>query len=259
VREATVVVAPNAERARRLSAEVGGGRYVHTVWNCPRRPAALRPRKAREPNAPLNVLYCGSVNEQRLPRTVIDAISRAETPVVLQIAGYETGGSRGYIETLLRRGATIGVGQHVHALGPLSEAELYGISDRADVGLALMPTESTDINMRHMVGASNKVFEYLAHGLVPLVSDFAEWRSAFVDPGYAMAVTPERVDSLADAFNWAADHRGELRAIVERGFARLQHDWNYEAQFAPVMRRMLDTDTDPVVAAPEREAERCAS
>src|SRR5687768_15713902 len=33
-REAEVVVAPNAQRARRLSETVGGGRSVLTVWNC---------------------------------------------------------------------------------------------------------------------------------------------------------------------------------------------------------------------------------
>ena len=52
---------------------------------------------------------------------------------------------------------------------------------RAHVGLALMPLNSNDLNMRHMTGASNKPFDYMAAGLALLVSDLPDWRQMFVD------------------------------------------------------------------------------
>jgi hypothetical protein len=46
-----------------------------------------------------------------------------------------------------------------------------------------MPKQSEDINMRHMVGASNKPFDYMASGLPLLVTDLPEWAATFVEPG----------------------------------------------------------------------------
>ena len=52
-----------------------------------------------------------------------------------------------------------------------------------------MPLTSDDVNLRTMAGASNKPFDYLARGLALLVSDLAEWKALFVDPGTASRAT----------------------------------------------------------------------
>jgi glycosyltransferase involved in cell wall biosynthesis len=258
VRQAAIVIAPNAERAVRLSREVGGGRPVHTVWNCPRRPVAAPVRDAAgRPPGTLTVLFRGSINAQRLPRTVIDAVAQAGDGVALDIVGYETSGSRGYVDELLRLASATGIGQRVRALGTVPEAELARVCARADVGLALMPSESSDVNMQHMAGASNKLFEYLSYGIAPLVTDLPDWRTAFVEPGYALSCRPENAESLARRLVWAASHPTELRAMTARGFERLRQDWNYETQFAPVMREMGSGGSP--VAASGREEELCAS
>ena len=48
LRQADIVVTPNAERSAHLSAAAGGRRVV-TVWNCPLRPAQPIPREADSP------------------------------------------------------------------------------------------------------------------------------------------------------------------------------------------------------------------
>lgn len=255
---ADVVVVPNAERARVVS-RLAGGREVLTVWNCPRRPAR-RPRRLQSSNA-LGVIFRGSLNAERLPLTVVDAVARADAPVTLDIAGYETAGSRGYLAALAAHADRLGVADRVRALGTIPEAQLAAVCERSDLGLALMPMSSDDENMRHMTGASNKLFEYLSYGVTPLVSELPDWRETFVDVGYALACDPSRADSIAAAFSWAWKNRDDVRAISERGWDRLARDWNYESQFGPVLERMLGRalPRSPEAAVAEREEATCAS
>jgi glycosyltransferase involved in cell wall biosynthesis len=239
VQRADAVVAPNAERAARLSA-LAGGRHVFTVWNCPLRPA--HPPRRSASGDTLRVIFRGSVNPERLPLTVIDAIAVVERPVTLDVAAYETAGSRGYLAALATRAADRGVGDRVRLLGIVPDLQLSSVSERSDVGLALMPMAAADENMRHMTGASNKVFEYLSCGVAPMVSDLPDWRRTFVDPGYAFACDPTDVASVAAQLRWAANHRDALRDIAARGWKRLTDDWNYESQFAPVLDVMFGHD-----------------
>ena len=267
VRQAAIVVVPNAERAERLSREVGRGRPVYTVWNCPRKPGAPRSTTAPDDRASrdwsasdvsLRVIFRGSINPERFPQSILEAMARSAAPVTLDIVGYETAGSRGYVASLLRRATELGIAPRVRAWGPMPETELGPLCARSHVGLALMPMHSADENMRHMVGASNKVFEYLACGVTPLVSDLPDWRRAFVDPGYALACDAGDPESLRQALEWAVDHPHERRALAERGSARLYDDWNYEAQFAPVMRAMREHGSS-FTAPLGTEGVRCAS
>ena len=247
VRQAAIVVAPNADRAERLSREVGGGRPVYTVWNCPRKPSRAPFGRVPDPSVmgdaagedvALRVIYRGSINAERFPPTILEALGRSAAPIGLDIVGYETVGSRGYVAELMRRAKDLGLARRVRWWGTLTEAAVDPLCARSDVGLALMPMRSADENMRHMIGASNKVFEYFGYGVTPLVSDLPDWRDMLVKPGYALACDPDDVESLRRALEWAIDHPQERRAMAERGMARLHDDWNYEAQFAPVLRAM---------------------
>jgi glycosyltransferase involved in cell wall biosynthesis len=260
LRQASIVITPNAERSARLS-EMAGGRPVATVWNCPLRPADL-PTPASDSGA-LRVIFRGSINADRLPPTVIEAVARAGAEVRLDICGYETAGSRGYVATLLQLARRLGVHERVRMLGTVPDAELTAICAASHIGLALMPVASLDENMRTMTGASNKVFEYLSVGVPPLVSDLPDWRATFVEPGYALACDPTDGDSIASAFMWATEHRDATREIASRGFERLRADWNYESQFEPIVREMWASGnerkrTATAITDGHREA-RCAS
>jgi spore maturation protein CgeB len=106
---------------------------------------------------------------------------------------------------------------------------------QADVGFALMPRQSNDVNMLHMAGASNKAFDYMAAGLALLVSDLADWREMFVAPGLARGCDPQDVNSLIAALKWFLDHPHERLAMATRGRNKIEADWNYDTLFAPVV------------------------
>ena len=252
VHNADLVVTPNAERSARLAA-LAGGREVLTVWNCPRRPDR-RPPMAQRADV-LRVVYRGSVNQDRLPLAAIEAVARANMPVTLDVAGYETVGSRGYLARLGDHAGRLGAGNRVRVLGTISEDELGVICEQCDIGLALMPTASSDENMRAMAGASNKAFEYLSCGVTPLVSDLPDWRRMFVEQGYALVCNPADPESIAGALQWAAGHRDAVRDMASRGWERLRLDWNYESQFSRVLTAMWDRPSRGSAAGVQAAAE----
>jgi hypothetical protein len=102
----------------------------------------------------------------------------------------------------------------------------------------LLQYRSTDINMRHMVGASNKPFDYLSQGLALIVPREPEWEAMYVQEGCALACEPENVEELTQVFQWLADHRTEVTAMGERGRQLIATQWNYECQFQPLVEMM---------------------
>jgi glycosyltransferase involved in cell wall biosynthesis len=174
-----------------------------------------------------------------LPPSVLEGLALACAKATLTIVGYETLGSAGYMQQFMRYAAQLGIGGRVIFRGPLSRAEMLREAAHADVGLALIPPGSSDINIRHMVGASVKPFDYLAVGLMLLVSDLPDWRKAYVEPGFARACDPADARSLAGAFSWCVANPEEVRAMGERGRRRIMQGWNYERCFAPVVDQLV--------------------
>ena len=132
----------------------------------------------------------------------------------------------------------------VEPLGTVPRREdLLRSASKAHVGLSLMPNRSEDINMRHMVGASNKPFDYMASGLPLLVTDLPEWVATFVEPGYGRACDPDDPDSIEAALRWYIDHPEERREMGRQGQDKIREAWNYESMFAGVLSEIESRST----------------
>lgn len=238
MRRAAQVVFPNAERAAIARASTGfDPARLHIVWNAPRQ--AETPCLQEKPDEPLVLYYHGSITPDRLPESVAAAVAHFAGRVRLEIAGYESPGATGHVARLQAvAGEARGLPLVRYAGRIPAHDELLRHAAQAHVGLALMPPDSDDVNMRHMTGASNKAFDYLSAGLALLVSDLPDWREMFVTPGYATTCDPRSVDSLTAAIQWFLDHPAERRRMAMAGRARIGEDWNYERQFAPVLRAL---------------------
>ncbi|HEX2777925.1 MAG TPA: glycosyltransferase [Gemmatimonadaceae bacterium] len=238
LRRAEVVVAPNEERSAALAREAG--RRVETVWNCPARDE-IRER-APGTSGRFRLLYQGSLVPERVPPTIIDALVRDGLDVDLELIGYETIGSRGYVAQLRQLASERGMrGSVVHHEAIDHEAKL-ALTTSADLGWAVVPARDGNFNDRTMVGASNKIFEYLACGVPALVSTDRAWSETFARPGFAIPVDPLDAAAVAAALAWAIEHRGELREMGARGRERILSEWNFESAFAPIAARILGTD-----------------
>jgi glycosyltransferase involved in cell wall biosynthesis len=229
-------VLPNRQRSKWFQAETGIGSKVVCVWNCPRRDEIAAPR------APLNghdvwLLYHGSISSSRLSwfLSVLTALAKLPDCLKFRVIGYETLGSEDHLHIMRTKARELGIFHRVNVLGVLPRREdIMRQCTESDIGLAVMPLHTQDINMQAMAGASNKAFDYLACGLPLLVSELPDWKSMFVEPGYGLACVPDEPSSVERALRWLLDHPVELRAMGERGRQRIEKEWNYEAQFASI-------------------------
>jgi glycosyltransferase involved in cell wall biosynthesis len=165
----------------------------------------------------------------------------------LMIAGYEAPGEAGYVDRLKS------ISNRVEYLGEVpSRTGLLQAAARAHIGLALMPPGSSDINMRHMTGASNKAFDYMAAGLGLLVSDLEDWNEMFARTGFARACNPADADSIAAAFDWFLANPTQRRGMGERGRTQIETAWNYDTQFKPLLGELCAPPKNQVAALQRR-------
>jgi glycosyltransferase involved in cell wall biosynthesis len=231
-RDADLCVLPQRERLLNFIEETKRLKPTFCVWNCPR--VDEIPERLFDQARELMICYHGSINRVRLPIKVIIAASRLARFVRLQVAGYET--EQGYVEELTRSASESGAATLIEYRGVMRRRrDLLGCAAQAHIGMCLMPKHSDDINLRHMVGASNKAFDYMACGLPLVVSDLPEWVSTFVEPGYALACDPDNPDSIEAALRWFLDHPDERRDMGRRCRDKIRQSWNYETQFASVL------------------------
>ena len=240
---ACLVVTPNASRGEAVRAELGlAAAKMRTVWNTPMR-AELQVLPVRT-RRPLLIYYHGSITPDRLPRTVATAVRRFGDRLQLRIGGYEAPNANGYSNELVAAGQSCAGPGVISFAGVVpTHDDLLAVAAQADVGLALMPMRSDDINMRHMTGASNKAFDYMAAGLPLIVSNLPEWREMFVEPGYGLACDPEDPDSIVAVLTWFLDHEAERQAMGARGRAKIEADWNYDTAFAPILATLFGNDS----------------
>ncbi|MEO8192485.1 MAG: glycosyltransferase [Gemmatimonadales bacterium] len=239
-RGAAAVVVPNRERAAAVEADLGITPPL-LVWNCPtREEVSDDPAQSHDG---LRLLYHGSINDSRVPMTLIQALALAGDSVTMTIVGYETIHSRGYSEALRREAERLGVSGRVTVLPSRNRESLESLRLQHDVGIAIVTSAPADLNLAHLAGASCKVFEYMSAAMVPLVSATNDWKTDFIDPGLAIGCDPGSAESIASAIQWLREHPLERREMGARARERIADEWNYETQFAPVMS-LLDRVMD---------------
>jgi glycosyltransferase involved in cell wall biosynthesis len=240
-RAARLIVFPNEERAHFAQSELRfSDNRLRIVWNVPTRAELASSAAPAEP--PLVVYYHGSIGPERLPETVAFAVRRMAGLVWLRIAGYEAPSARGYVRHLVGSDTGAAADNPVEYIGMVPwRADLLTQAARAHVGLALMPCQSNDLNMRHMTGASNKPFDYMAAGLALLVSDLPDWTRLFVEPGFGLACNPADADSLSAALGWFIEHPEGRRIMATRARKKIEAEWNYDTQFRGVLESLEST------------------
>src|SRR5262249_13248658 len=190
---------------------------------------------------PLIIYYHGSITPERLPETVVLAVRRLAGRARLRIAGYEAPSACGYVKHLVGSSTGVAEATSIDYMGVVPRADLLMAASRAHVGLALMPCQSSDLNMRFMIGASNKPFDYMAAGLALLVSDLPDWKTMFVDPGLGLACDPTDEDSLLAALGWFIDHPEARRAMAAFARKKIEAEWNYDTQISAILESLEST------------------
>jgi glycosyltransferase involved in cell wall biosynthesis len=234
---AKMCILPNQQRVERFAAEMDKDHQVFCVWNCPAQEEISLPHISPDSDS-LWLLYHGSIAPSRLPTTVLNALAMLPDAVKLRVIGYETVGNSGYVQQLQELACQLGLGKRVEFLEAMPRSELLEWCQKCDIGIAFMPQSSEDINLQYMVGASNKAFDYLACGLALLVCNLPDWEQMYVEPGYGLACNPNDPESIRATLYWFLEHPDEMRKMGEQGRQRIATEWNYQVQFAPVLKQM---------------------
>jgi glycosyltransferase involved in cell wall biosynthesis len=233
-RRASLIVIPQDERAKTFLTDTGTDPVrLRVVYNCPLRreleALSVRPYEARQG---LTLWYHGTLGSAQIPLAVVEALARLPADVRIELAGYETVGSVGYIAELQARATTLGVADRLHIHGALPlRADLLNTASRADIGLALFATNFRD----PMVGASNKPFDYLTCGLPLLTNRTPEWEGFFGSEGVSVSCDPNDAGDIARAVLIMREDPARRKRMAAIGRRLLETRWNYETQFAPVL------------------------
>ena len=235
VRRARFNVLPQESRCHLFQASTGTKKPILCVWNCPRlSEVSPVPRPVRRPDQPLGIYYHGSINLTRFPLALIEAAGATGLPIRLRVVGYETAGSQGASESLRRAAQRFSPRMQLVLPGPISREKLFEQMVDMHLGWIAFSEEGTDLNLRHLAGASNKAFDYLAAGLPLLCNKSTEWQDLFAEPGYALACDTNCIDSIAEQLLWAYANPQVLADMGEMGRINAKSIWNYETQFKPV-------------------------
>lgn len=233
---AKICILPNQKRLEQFSEETGRTDGLFCIWNCPRQAEAHPAAKPKPPSKGLSLYYHGVIDKAYLPVSILTAINKLKPNVRLTVVGYETLGSVGYGRFFMEEAARLGTADYVKILGPMDRKSLLDHCAAFDIGLALVPPESSDMNNRNKLGASNRPFDYLARGLALLISDLPDWRKIYVESGYGIACGPDDAESIVSSLEWFLKSPEEVKRMGERGRQRVLSEWNYERQFDGVAR-----------------------
>jgi len=234
-RHARLCVLPNRLRADVFAKTAGGSAPVWRVMNCPRL-SEIPPGSGPRVDSQFRLYYQGSIVPERVPLALLGALMLLPDHVHLVLVGFATAGRPGYVRDLAAEVTARGLESRVKLVGLVGQRdEMLHLCSQHNLGLALMPMRTDQLNLRAMAGASNKIFEYFACGLPVLVSDLPDHRELFVDAGVAKACNPDSAESIADAIRWFLDHAADAVEMGQRARRRIREDWNYEAQFQPVV------------------------
>jgi glycosyltransferase involved in cell wall biosynthesis len=241
-RDAELCVLPQQERLHQFLETTRRIKSAYCVWNCPLLSEVtdlVSDQEHSDQPHKLTIYYHGSITPARVPIQLVVAASRFKGAVRVRIAGREAPGSIGYMAELIKLAAKNGSAGFIEFLGTIPRrGDLLRLASEAHVGLSLVPKQHNDVNLQHMVGASNKPFDYMAFGLPLLVTDSPEWVATFVKPGYALACDPDDLGSIEVALRWYLEHPQERRQMGQKGKDKIRQSWNYDNMFAGIMDKM---------------------
>jgi len=231
--EAEVCILPNAQRLKIFLSDTGRRKDTFCVWNCSGKEYISA---AKKENNSFDIIFIGTIAEDRIPLAVVESLVELPKSVRIQVVGRQTLGSRGYISLLKRRAQELGVSERVLFFKNLYLKQISELCALSDLGLAFMAPQGDDINLRNMVGASQKIFQYMACGLPVIISSQAEWEETFVKPGFGLSCNPQDPNDITRVISWFIDHPQARRRMGESARQKVLDDWNYEKQFDPVLQ-----------------------
>lgn len=179
---------------------------------------------ARDLNAPIRIMYHGSLVDRNGLGLAIDALALLQDTLPLaelQVFGKNTP----YLEQMLDRVKELGLESKVRYFGPRTLEELVGEIEACDVGVIPNPLNTfTEIN------TPTRIFEYLALGK-PVIAPTTLGIRDYFEPNTLFFFNPGDAGDLASAIVRVASDPKQAIQVAEFGQAVYRaHTWQQERE-----------------------------
>ena len=178
----------------------------------------------RDPNAPIRIMYHGSLVERNGLGLAIDAVALLqETLPSAELRVF--GKNSPYLEEMLAKAKKLGLESKVHYLGPRTLEKLAEEIEACDVGVIPNPLNTfTEIN------TPTRIFEYLALGK-PVIAPSTLGIRDYFEPNTLFFFSPGDAQDLADAIVKVASNPKQAIQVAELGQAVYRaHTWQQERE-----------------------------
>ncbi len=184
------------------------------------------------------VIYQGVIDDLHSIDTILISMEWWPRNVCLLLFGSVYGPFRERMEDLIRRKQLVGR-VFVMPFIPFDQFFPFAIAG-ADLGMGLF--KPIDPNLATMAGASNKVLQYLALGIPPVVNDSEDFRSLFSEEEVYFA-QPYSPYDIARAVNEGLGREPQRAEKARRCRQDHLERMNFETQFAPVLAYLRGVST----------------
>ncbi len=202
---------------------------AHVILNCPDTTLFRRARAKRIACVPKDgrvLMYLGSILEEygcmTLIRMMPELLRRQPTAYLVFLGSAKT---PAFLESLKAEAEHLGVAPHVVFLPPVDRASVPAILSAAVVGF--VPFHDVFYNR---VGSPNKLFEYMACGAVPVVSDMDEFHHYLVPGRNALFVPPQDPSAFAAAADRLLSQPARLERMRKSNAELIRSRFNWAAQ-----------------------------
>ena len=239
--EADLVIYSDAGRADIFARQAGLKEHPTVVMNCPRRLAKvpmdyLAAKLAGGGIAGrLAVYFHGWVGPSRCLEATIQSMRWWPKTAVFVIVGPVAESYRG---TLMALGGEVGVAERLVFLGSVPYIEALHLAAGATVGCSLV-ADQNDPNWTYSAGAINKRFEYMAVGLPQITNVGHGMEQIFGRHNCALLVNPASPGEIGAALGALLSDDALRSKLGENGRRAHLAEFNYEAQFAPVLNKLV--------------------
>ncbi|MGA2867210.1 MAG: glycosyltransferase family 4 protein [Verrucomicrobiota bacterium] len=173
---------------------------------------------ARDPGAPLRVLYLGRLQQEqkrvRLFPQMLQALVASGIPFHWTVAG--EGPDRALLESAMKSAAPA---QTVSFPGRIQYGDVPRVLSEHDVFLLASDYEGLPLSL----------LEAMARGLVPVISELPSGVGEVVDQTTGKLVPPDNVPGYAEAIIWLHSHRQEMSRLSRNAREAVRHKFSVAA------------------------------
>lgn len=183
------------------------------------------------------LIYQGGLNWQRGIKNIIDIFSNIKGAVGLILIG-KTDNDVNFEKELEEYLQHLNIEQRVEVLPVMNYSKLAGLTRICDMGFGVMidEEENRSYNIKYLAGASNKLVEYMACGLVSIVPNSPEYVDYISSKGIGVVVDPNDPIKSSKIISEVLFDEKKLNRMKRLALKNFKDNENFDIQFKKILK-----------------------